>query len=308
MTSDRLALCVTGDDAADWLADFRRALPDLTVTLWPEAAPEATMAAVWKPSQAFFDAHPRLMEIFNLGAGVDALSSLQWAPTARLIRLEDCGMGAQMVEYVCHALLRHVREFDHYDADRLAGRWAPRPPRRPGDFPVGVMGLGVLGAQVARAAAGLGFTVHGWSRQRADVDGVHCHAGDEFDAFLAATRVLVCLLPLTPQTENLLDRRTLERLRPPGYLINVARGAHVVDADLLALIDEGRMAGACLDVFRSEPLPADHPFRRCAAITITPHISAQTLRSESIAQVAARVSAVIAGATVSGIVDRSQGY
>ena len=183
-----------------------------------------------------------------------------------------------------------------------------RPPRRPVDFPVGVMGLGVLGAQVARAVAGLGFTVHGWSRQRADVDGVHCHAGAEFDAFLAATRVLVCLLPLTPQTENLIDRRALERLRRPGYLINVARGAHVVDADLLALIDEGTMAGACLDVFRTEPLPDDHPFRSCAAITITPHISAQTLRSDAVAQVAERVSAVIGGRPVSGIVDRSRGY
>lgn len=305
----RIAFCVEGGDGAAWLSALQRGLPDARITPWPGSDPAATVAVAWKPPQAFIDAHPRLTDVFNLGAGVDALATLRLPSSVRLIRLEDAGMGAQMVEYVCHALLRHVREFDHYDRETRAGRWETRAPRRPAAFPVGVMGLGVLGVSVARAVATLGFPVRGWSRRRATLEGIRCHAGDaELDEFLAATRVLVCLLPLTPQTTNLLDRRTLGRLREPGYLINIARGAHVVDDDLIALIAEGRLAGACLDVFRVEPLPADHPFWRCPAITITPHISAQTLLEESVPQVVAGIEALSRGEPVRGVVDRDRGY
>ena len=306
----RLALDIAGADARTWVADLQRELPDARITAWPGIDAEATVAAVWKPGQAFFDAHPRLTTIFNIGAGVDALAKLALPADARLYRLEDAGMGAQMNEYVCHALLRHVREFDHYDADaRDGGRWQERKPRRPRDFPVGIMGLGVLGTQIARTIAGFGFEVHGWSRRRAAIDGIICHAGDaELDGFLDQVRVLVCALPLTPATENILCRRTLSRLRPPGYLINIARGAHVVDEDLVALIDQGRMAGACLDVFRIEPLPQGHILRSRSAITITPHISAQTLYDETLAQVVGNLHTLQAGGQPTGLVDAQRGY
>ncbi len=305
----RLAICVAGDEGDDWIAALRQAMPDARISCWPQVQADATVAAVWKPPQAFIDAHPRLDHVFNLGAGVDAIADLELPPATRLIRLEDAGMGAQMVEYVLHALLRHVRQLDDYEVDRRAGRWQVRPPRRPAQFPVGVMGMGVLGAQVARAVASLGFPVHGWSRRPASMDGIRCHAGASgLGEFLAESRVLVCLLPLTAETRNLLDRQTLGRLRRPGYLINIARGAHVVDDDLLALIADGTLAGACLDVFRVEPLPPDHPFWRCPAITITPHVSAQTLIDESVAQVVAGIRSIGRGEPVRGTVDRQQGY
>jgi len=171
------------------------------------------------------------------------------------------------------------------------------------------MGLGVLGERVARALTVFDFPVHGWSRTPKAVEGVVTHAGeDALPGFLSSCRVLVNLLPLTPQTENLLNRRTLGLLRPGGYLINVARGAHVVDEDLLELIDSGHLAGAMLDVFRTEPLPADHPFWTHPRVTVTPHTSARTLRDESIAQMAHKILALERGEAVAGLVDPQRGY
>ena len=138
---------------------------------------------------------------------------------------------------------------------------------------------------------------------------MRCFAGEsQFADFLAGTRVLVNLLPLTPDTENILDRANLSRLLPGGYVINVARGAHLVDADLIALLDSGHLAGAALDVFRTEPLPADHPFWRHPKITVTPHTSARTLRDESIAQIARKIGAFERGEPIAGVVDRKKGY
>jgi glyoxylate/hydroxypyruvate reductase A len=174
---------------------------------------------------------------------------------------------------------------------------------------VGVLGLGVLGQRVAQAVAAFEFPVRGWSRGPKALAGVQGFAGAaQFGEFLAGTRVLVNLLPLTPETENLLDRATLSRLRPGGYLINVARGAHLVDADLIALLDSGHLAGAALDVFRTEPLPAEHPFWRHPKITVTPHTSARTLRDESIAQIARKIRALEQGEPIAGVVDRQRGY
>jgi glyoxylate/hydroxypyruvate reductase A len=218
-------------------------------------------------------------------------------------------MSVQMAEYVCQAVVRHFRELDINERDMREGRWAFRRPRVREDFPVGIMGLGVLGTRVAQALAHFEFPVLGWSRSPRDVPGVRCYAGEaQFGEFLAASRVLVCLLPLTADTENILNRRTLEQLKPEAYLINVARGAHLVEADLLALLDEGRLAGATLDVFRNEPLPAGHPFWQHPKITLTPHTSARTLREETVAQIASKIRAMERGDPIAGVVDRQRGY
>jgi glyoxylate/hydroxypyruvate reductase len=264
---------------------------------------------VWVPPQQFLDEQPALKGIFNIGAGVDALMKLRLPPQAVVVRLDDAGMSVQMAEFVCHALIRHFRELDGYERDAAAGKWGFRKPRTRADFPVGVLGLGVLGQRVAQAVAAFDFPVRGWSRSAKDVPGVHCSAGQaQFADFLAGTRVLVNLLPLTPETENILDRDALSRLLPGGYVINVARGAHLVDADLVALLDSGHLAGAALDVFRTEPLPADHPFWRHPKITVTPHTSARTLRDESIAQIARKIRAFERGEPIAGVVDREKGY
>ena len=296
-------------DAASWIPGLQTALPGASVTLWEPGAPAADFAIVWRPPQQLLDEQPGLKAIFNTGAGVDALMKLDLPQGVPVVRLDDAGMSVQMAEYVCHALIRHFREFEGYEADMDRGKWSFRKPRSRADYPVGVLGLGVLGERVAKAVAQFDFPVNGWSRSPKAVTGIQSFAGeDQLDAFLAASRVVVCLLPLTPDTENLLDAERLAKIRTGGYLINVARGAHVVDADLIAAIDSGHLAGATLDVFRIEPLPQDHPFWAHPKITLTPHTSARTLRSESIAQIAFKIGALQRGEPVAGRVDAARGY
>ena len=299
-------------DGDKWLSALRDQLPGADVSLWAPGAAPADYVIAWKPPQQLLDEQPRLKAIFNTGAGVDALLKLNMPDGVPVVRLDDAGMSVQMAEYVCHALIRHFREFADYEADTQSGNWSFRKPRNRADFPVGILGLGVLGERVAKAVAQFEFTVNGWSRSPKTLDGVRCFSGPEqLQAFLAASRVLVCLLPLTPETDGLLNRQNLAALQPGGYVINVARGAHVVDEDLLALLDSGHLSGATLDVFRTEPLPPAHPFWRHPKITVTPHTSARTLRSETIAQIAGKITALESGAplaTLAGRVDVKKGY
>ena len=294
---------------APWLDGLGAALPGAHVEQWQPGAAAADYAVVWAPPQQLVDEQPALKGIFNIGAGVDALLKLKLPPGVLLVRLDDAGMSVQMAEFVCHAVIRHFRELDVYERDVAQGKWSFRRPLLRQDYTVGVMGLGVLGKRVAQAVAGFDFPVLGWSRSAKSIDGVRCFSGDAgLQDFLAATRILVCLLPLTPDTENILDARNLGRMLPGGYVINVARGGHLVDADLLALLDSGHLAGAALDVFRTEPLPADHPFWTHPKITVTPHTSARTLREETIAQIAGKIRAVERGEPVAGVVDLKRGY
>jgi glyoxylate/hydroxypyruvate reductase A len=171
------------------------------------------------------------------------------------------------------------------------------------------MGLGVLGERVAKALQVFEFPVNGYSRSAKNLPGIRSFSGAQgWPEFLAATRVLVNLMPLTPETENILNKDTLSQLQPGGYLINVARGKHLVEEDLITLIDSGHLAGATLDVFRTEPLPADHPFWRHPQITVTPHTSARTLREESIAQIVGKIQALQRGEAINGVVDPQRGY
>jgi glyoxylate/hydroxypyruvate reductase len=305
----RITVCCTDMKNEPWVDGLRQALPAATVEAWRPGAAQADYAVVWAPPQALLDEQQRLRGIFNIGAGVDALLKLRIPPDALLVRLDDAGMSVQMAEFVCHAVIRHFREFDAYEADAAQARWGFRKPRNRLDFPVGVMGMGVLGRRVLQALMAFEFPVRGWSRTPHELAGVECHAGAaQLPEFLGRCRVLVNLLPLTPDTENILDRRNLSRLQPGGYLINVARGSHLVEQDLMQLIDEGHLAGAALDVFRTEPLPAGHPFWRHPKITVTPHTSARTLRDESIAQIARKIRALESGEPIAGVVDRMKGY
>ena len=294
---------------APWVDALQAAFPSAEVAAWAPGAPHADYAVVWAPPQQLLDEQPQLKAVFNIGAGVDALLPLRIPQHTLLVRLDDAGMSVQMAEYVCQAVIRHVRELDVYEQATREGKWSYRKPRERADFPVGVMGLGVLGSRVARALQHFEFPVRGWSRSPRPIEGVQCFAGDgEFDAFLAASRILVCLLPLTAQTEDILNRKTLGRLQPGGFLINVARGAHLVEDDLLALLDSGQLAGATLDVLRQEPPAPDHPFWRHPKITLTPHTSARTERDASVAQIAGKIRALERGEPVAGVVDRVRGY
>jgi glyoxylate/hydroxypyruvate reductase A len=288
-------------DAAAWLHDFARALPEAELREWQTGDTEpADFAVVWRPPHEMLAGRDDLRAIFNLGAGVDAILALEH---------EQPGMAPQMAEYVTHAVLRYLRRFDEYQTLQSERRWEVLDPHPRETFTVGVLGLGVLGAHVAQAVASFGMPVRGYSRSARQIDGITTFAGEaQFDAFLDGVKVLVNLLPHTPDTGDVLNKRTFSRLAKGAYLINVARGRHLVEQDLLEALASGQLAAATLDVFREEPLPPDHLFWQEPRITITPHISALTLREESVAQVARKMAALMRGETVSGVVDIERGY
>ena len=295
-----------------WVRDFAELLFEAEVVVWQEGVSIAPCdyAVLWMPPPALLPELAHVKAIFLTGAGADAILKYGDAlPSAPIIRLGDAGMAIQMAEYVSYFVLRYFRRFDEYEQQARAGKWSPLPQHRKEDFSVGVLGMGVLGKGVIDALLPFGFPVRGWSRSAKQVDGVQCFSGaDGLGEFLAGTRVLVCMLPLTPDTTGLLERERLALLPQGAYLINVARGGHVAEPDLLALVRSGHIAGAALDVFRDEPLPAPHPFWNEPRISITPHISALTIRSESIRQMADKIRALENGMPVADVVDRTRGY
>lgn len=313
MTSAVRILLYRGDgQTGPWAEDFARLLPGVETLAWREGEilPACDYAVLWNPAPGLLAQLSSVKAIFLMGAGADAVLKFgDTLPKVPLVRLGDAGMAVQMAEYVAYATLRYFRRFDEYEEQARHGLWAPLPVHEKKDFTIGVMGLGKLGLRVVETMRGFGFPVRGWSRTPKDLPGVDCYAGmASLDDFLSGTRVLVSLLPLTAETNNLLDRRRLATLPKGAYLINVARGAQVAEPDLLTLIRSGHIAGATLDVFRNEPLPAPHPFWEEPRITITPHISALTVREEAVRQIIDKIAAFEADQPVADIVDRQLGY
>lgn len=312
----KLQLYVPDGRYAPWIEGFAEVLPEAQCVTWEDSKDEpADYAVVWRPPVAMLRGRTDLKAVFNLGAGVDGILGLRDEDPEALpagvpiVRLDDAGMAAQMSEYVAAAVLRYFRRLDDYAGQEAEGNWKFIKPYRRAEFHIGVMGVGTLGAHIARTLASYGFPVRGWSRSPKVVQGVAGFAGsDAQPAFLDGLRVLVNVLPLTPDTENVINADLLGKLAKGAFLVNVARGQHVVDEDLLAAVQQGQVAGATLDVFRTEPLPAEHPFWKEPRITITPHISALTLREDSIEQIAGKIRALRAGQPIAGVVDVARGY
>lgn len=302
-------LQMPGRAADAWRDALAKALPEADIAVWPDGPFNPAYACVWRPPDELFMRVRPAKAIFNLGAGVDGLLAVPTLPRdVPVVRLEDAGMAAQMAEYATLAVLHAFREADVYAAQQQEARWHPHERRAKAEFGVGLLGCGVLGCAIAAALAPIGFPLAGWSRTRRVPPGAAAYGPDEFASFLAASHALVCTLPLTPETTGLLDRAALSQLPRGAHVINVARGEIIVDADLLALLDEGHLGGATLDVFRVEPLPPEHAFWHHPRITVTPHVSAVTLIPESVAQVATKIRLIERGEAVTGIVDRDRGY
>ena len=295
-----------------WIEAIVRRLPEAEVFTWtPEGdSVAADYAIVWQPPEHLFERERYLKAIFNLGAGVDGLLRVRSLPRdVPVIRLEDAGMSAQMAEFVAYHVIESSRDMAVYRAQQTDGVWKVLRPIRREQWPVGVLGLGQIGARVARTLAGLDYAVHGWARSPHRIDGVVTHAGaTTFETFLREVRVLVNTLPLTPETRDILNHAALSQLMPDAVLINVGRGQHLVEDDLCRLIAEGRIRRAVLDVFREEPLPSAHRFWRMPEVTLTPHVAARTLREETVAQIVAKIRLIEAGQPVSGVIDIRRGY
>jgi glyoxylate/hydroxypyruvate reductase A len=306
----RILLQTANANAGEWRAAFEAALPEAEITVWPVLPSVVDYLVVWKPPDELFARARSAKAIFNLGAGVDAVLQSATLPAATpLVRLEDGGMAEQMIDYVTLAVLAAYREQRAYAGHQREGLWRPRPPIPKAAYGIGLLGFGVLGQATAAALLPLRFPLAGWSRTRKSMAGVEAFTGAaELPAFLRRTQVLVCLLPSTPGTRDLIDRARLMTLPRGAHFVNVARGDIVVDADLVAALDAGHLGGATLDVFRDEPLPPTHPFWHHPRIDVTPHISAVTLVEDSVAQIAGKIRRLEAGQAVTGIVDRGRGY
>jgi glyoxylate/hydroxypyruvate reductase len=303
-----------GDDPSRWRAELGARLPDLEFRVWPDQIGdplEIEYALAWRPKPGALRAYPNLKAIFSLGAGVDHLFRDPELPAGvPVVRLVDKALTRNMTEYVLHWVLHHHRGFRQYAKLQRRGEWRTLPiPDPPERKRIGIMGLGVLGSAVARALLGLGFTVAGWSRTSKHIDGVESFAAEAGLApFLGRLDVLVCLLPLTPETDGIIDRQTFSTLPAGAYLINVARGGHVIEDDLLAALDSGHLAGATLDVFRQEPLPEDHPFWGHPSVVVTPHVASQTDPRSAADEVAANIRRIRAGEPPINIADPAKGY
>ena len=295
-----------------WTDLIRQALPEAQIRVWSPEMPYwgADYALVWQPPSELFVRETALKAIFNLGAGIDGLLRATSLPKGvPVVRLEDAGMSDQMAEYVLYQTVRLFRAMATYEQQQNAGTWKLQRPTNRRDWPIGILGLGQIGSRVASLFAALNYPVAGWARSRHRLDGVSCHAGPEaLGTFLAKTRVLVNTLPLTAQTRNFMDRALMSQLPKGALVINVGRGEHLVDEDLLALLDEGHLDAAVLDVFRQEPLPETHPFWTHPKITLTPHISARTLRDATVEQITGKIKKLENSEAITGVVDMDRGY
>jgi glyoxylate/hydroxypyruvate reductase A len=300
------------DSPEPWRRAFARALPEMPFRVWPEIGdPEAIRyALVWKPEAALLASLPRLAAILSLGAGVDHLLGNPGLPAGvPIVRLVDAGMGAEMGEYCLLGVLYFHRNLDEYARWQRQRVWKRLPGVRAADRRVGIMGLGVLGGGLAAKLVTLGFDVAGWSRTQKAVEGVACHWGAAgLEAFLARSEILVNLLPLTDATRGILNARTLDRLPDGACLINVARGAHLVDDDLLAALDSGKLRGAMLDVFQREPLAETHRFWTHPRILLTPHVAAPTIPELAVEQAIDAIRCFEDGRVPKGLVDCQRGY
>ena len=270
----------TVDSAARWRAQLTRLTQELEVRVWPEIGDPAAIdyALVWRPEPGFLASLPNLKLILSLGAGVDHLLGDPRLPLhLPILRLVDPHMTDAMSEYVVLQVLRlHRRDLD-YRNQQGAGVWRELDQQNAGQRRVGILGLGELGQDAAKKLKALGFDVAGWSRSEKAVEGVRSYAGAAGLApLLGRSEIIVCLLPLTAETEGILNKRTLALLPKGAALVNAARGAHLVEEDLLAALASGQISAAVLDVFREEPLPVDHSFWHHPRVVVTPHIAAFT--------------------------------
>ena len=307
-----ISIICTGKDVQPWLAAFAEQYPQLDVRVWPDDGDktEVTFALCWRHPAGVLKQYPNLRCICSMGAGVDhLLGDPDFPADIPVVRLVDPNLAGAMFEYVNTAVMYFQRRFDVYRTRQQQALWQQSTPKSNNETTIGVMGMGQLGSHVAKRLAGQGFKVAGWSRSEHSVEGVQSFAGSgSMNAFLNQTEILVCLLPLTEQTHGILNARLFAQLPKGACIINVARGGHLNELDLLQALDNKSLRGACLDVFATEPLPEDHPFWHRQDVIVTPHCSSITLPASVLPQIAQNYHAANNGSLLVNVVERERGY
>ena len=294
-----------------WADLFRAELPGhLVLIAPPPAGTPVSYVVVGRPPPGLIPSLTGLEVVLSLNAGVEhLLASGEVAPEIPIVRMVDPGLTEGMVDWVLAQALSWHRNLFAYAASQAAGAWSPRPEKLARERTVVILGAGALGRPVAETFRTLGFQTRIWSRSRHDTSGVASFAGPEgFAAALEGADILVSLLPLTAETEGLLDAAAFARLAPDAFVINGGRGGHIVDADLIAALDSGALSGAALDVFRQEPLPTDHPFWTHPGVRLSPHVAAPTHPHTAVAVMAETVRRWERGEPLTHLVDRDRGY
>ena len=301
-----------GEDRKSWTAALSAEIPGLDLRFWPDIGDpdDIEFALVWQPPRAMLATLPNLRAILSLGAGVEhILRDPELPRNVPIARLIDPGLRIGMVEFILMEVLRYHRREPEYRAQAARKEWKLLRQTLPANRKIGFLGLGHLGGACAAEFVRLGFDVAGWSRTRKELPGIQCHSGEDgMFAVLERSEILVNLLPLTEDTRDILDATTLGALPKGAVLINAARGAHLVDEDLIDALDSGHLSYASLDVYRTEPLPEDHPFWAHPKITVYPHAAAWTLPEAAAPVLADNIRRARAGEPLFGLIDRRRGY
>jgi glyoxylate/hydroxypyruvate reductase A len=312
-----ILVAVDGPQAGQWLDALRANAKGREVVASPAGAEDLSrvnFACVWRPPRGLWARLPNLKAIINLGAGVDHLLTDPDLPDVPIARVAHADLTMRVTEYVVLHVLMHHRRQRLYDQQQRERSWRVHDQPAASEVAVGVMGLGVIGAHAAGALAGLGFKVAGWSRSAKTLPRIGTfHGAAGLDAFLARIEILVCLLPRTPDTEGILNLTLLRKLKRDGaaggaFLVNAGRGALQIDADILAALDDGTLAGATLDVFQQEPLPFDSPLWRHPKVGITPHNAGDISPRIFAPHVIAQIERFEHGLPLDNQVDRTRGY
>lgn len=265
--------------------------------------------AAWNAPPEFIAQFPNLEILFSVGAGIDQLPLDALPPQVRVVRMVEQGIITGMAEYVAMACLALHRDLPFFISEQRAGRWSYRHTRLASESRIGIMGLGELGRASLEILRPMGFPLSGWSRSPRVIEGVSCFSGEAgFEAFLAQSDILVCLLPLTDETRGILCRETFAKMPVGGAVVNAGRGGHLIADDLIAALDAGQLRAAMLDVTSPEPLPESHAFYRHPAIFLTPHVAAETRHETAGNVLADNVERLLAGEPLLGEVDRARGY
>ena len=294
-----------------WEAELNKHIPDLDFRLWddPGDPAEIDMALCWKPPAGGLAKLPNLKVIFSLAAGIDHLMSDPDLPDLPIVRMVEPTLTAGVAEYLTLHVLRHHKDQRRFDEQQKTGVWAEyfAPPswtRR-----VGIMGMGAIGGEAARMLSAIGFEVAGWSRSPKRIDGIASfHGNGQLDDFLRRTDTLVCILPNTARTRDILNADLFAKLPKGASLINAGRGVQLVEEDLLGALESGQISEATLDVFRTEPLPPEHPFWSHPKITVTPHSGGDPFADVAAKTVAENIMRFRRGEPLPHLFDRAAGY
>lgn len=304
-----LAIISPGKNPEVWIKEFKALAPDLNIEVYPEIKEPEKVKYVflWQHPEGILSDFPNLKLISSMGAGVDHILRDKSIPSSiPIVRIVDEKLTFSMTNYVVMAVLNFHRQTPRYQVNQTRKIWDMSKPEL--EVTVGVMGVGALGKDVMEKLNYMGFPVVGFGFSEKHDFEYPYYTKDKLEEFLREVNVLICLLPLTPDTENILNTELFEKCNTNTYLINVARGKHLVEDDLIKALESGQLSGAMLDVYREEPLPKDHPFWENKKITMTPHIASVTNPQAAAPQVIENIERIRENRELINVVNRTRGY